>query len=99
LSARLAKEDEVITQAVVRMNAIMMGLVLGFVCGIGLLLATLWLVGKGGLNPGAHLMLLAQYFPGYSVSLMGSLVGFAYAFAAGFVTGAGIGALYNRFTR
>jgi hypothetical protein len=37
---------------------------------------------------GSHLLLLAHYFPGYSVSWLGSVIGAAY----GFVTGAFIGA-------
>jgi hypothetical protein len=67
--------------------------------GIGLFLATLWLVIKGGPHPGVHLALLSQYFPGYSVSWAGGLVGFFYAFLIGFLTGALLGFVYNKIAR
>ena len=81
------------------MNAGLVGVVLGLLCGAVLFLATIWLVIKGGPNPGAHLVLLSQYFPGYSVSFFGSIVGFVYAFLAGLVTGAVLGAVYNKLAR
>jgi hypothetical protein len=93
------KEEEAIERVVVRMNAILTGVVLGFLAGAVLLLATLWLVIKGGPHPGAHLILLSQYFPGYAVSWGGSLIGFCYAFVIGFLTGAFLGAVYNRLAR
>ena len=81
------------------MNAGLVGVVLGLLCGAVPFLATIWLVIKGGPNPGAHLVLLSQYFPGYSVSFFGSIVGFVYAFLAGLVTGAVLGAVYNKLAR
>jgi hypothetical protein len=38
-------------------------------------------------QPSINLALLAQYFPGYAVSLPGALVGALWAFAAGFCAG------------
>ncbi len=99
MTPKLAPEDEAITKVVVRMSAKLTGLVLGLICGVALCLATIWLVIKGGPHPGAHLILLRQYFPGYSISVLGSLVGFLYAFIIGFVSGAAIGILYNRLAR
>jgi len=93
------KEEEAIERVVVRMNAALTGVVLGLLAGAGLFLATVWLLIKGGLHPGAHLMLLGQYFPGYTVSWAGSLVGFGYAFVIGFLTGAALGFIYNRLAR
>jgi hypothetical protein len=78
---------------------VLTGTVLGILAGTALFLATLWLVLKDGPHPGPHLALLSQYFPGYSVSLAGSLVGFLYAFAAGFLTGALLGFVYNKLAR
>ena len=88
-----------IERVVTRMNAGLVGVVLGLLCGAVLSLATIWLVIKGGPNPGAHLVLLSQYFPGYSVTFFGSIVGFVYAFLAGLVTGAVLGAVYNKLAR
>jgi len=92
-------EEEAIERVVVRLNAVLTGMVLGFLAGMALFLATIWLVLKDGPNPGPHLALLSQYFPGYTVSLAGSLVGFLYAFAAGFLTGALLGFAYNKLAR
>jgi hypothetical protein len=67
--------------------------------GAGLFLATNFLVIKGGHNVGAHLSLLAIYFPGYSVSFWGSIVGFFYAFVLGFLGGLTLGTVYNKLAR
>ena len=85
--------------AIMRLNARVLGLSFGMVFGIGLFLLTNWLVIKGGSHVGAHLILLRQYFPGYSVTFWGSLVGFVYAFIIGYVIGLVISDLYNHFAR
>jgi hypothetical protein len=78
-----------------RLGALASGLVAGFLAGAGLCLATLWLVLKGGHPVGPHLGLLGQFFIGYTVTPVGSVIGLAY----GFVTGFGLfycgAALYN----
>ena len=81
---------------VLLLNAKVLGLTLGLVCGLALFLATNWLVIKGGEPVGPHLALLSQYFIGYRVSFLGSLVGFLYAFAVGTLCGSFIGWIYNR---
>jgi ABC-type nitrate/sulfonate/bicarbonate transport system permease component len=90
------QEEELLEQAVARLNARLVGLILGLIMGVGLFLATIVLVIKGGPDPGAHLGLLSQYFPGYSITMIGSFLGFAYGFGVGYVIGALIGAVYNR---
>jgi hypothetical protein len=92
-------DEQVLANAVVRLNARLLGLVLGSLIGFGLFLATVLLVFKGGPEPGAHLGLLAQFFPGYRVTYGGSLIGFAYGFALGYVVGVILGAVYNRVAR
>jgi hypothetical protein len=92
-------EEELIQKAVVLLNAKLLGVVIGFLMGAGLFLATNFLVIKGGHNIGAHLSLLAIYFPGYSVSFWGSIIGFCYAFALGFLGGLTLGAVYNKLAR
>jgi hypothetical protein len=67
--------------------------------GMGLFLATVFLVLKGGPDPGAHLGLLSQFFPGYRVSYLGSIIGFLYAFFVGFLVGLALGAVYNKVAR
>ena len=93
------REEELIERAVVKLNAKLLGTVLGFLMGMGLFLATNILVLKGGPNVGEHLILLAQFFPGYRVTFLGSIIGFIYAFALGFAIGAVLGAVYNKVAR
>jgi len=64
--------------------------------GGGLFLATIILVAKGGPNVGQHLQLLANYFPGYRVTVLGSFVGFVYGFVTGYAIGRFVGFIYNR---
>jgi hypothetical protein len=92
----MAREEERLESAVVRLNAKLLGIVLGFLLGLGLFLATNILVLKGGPVVGPHLALLSQFFPGYRVTFLGSLIGFCYAFVVGYVIGAVLGAVYNK---
>lgn len=92
----MVQEEELLRKAVSRFNGTLVGLIFGLICGISLFLATNILVLKGGQQVGPHLMLLAQFFPGYRVTFMGSLVGFAYAAVVGFVMGWVLGAVYNK---
>jgi len=87
---------DLVTWRVRRMNALLNGLVIGCLSGLGLFVMTIWLVIKGGPVVGPHLALLGQYFYGYEVSGTGSLIGFFYGFVSGFLLGYGISALYNR---
>lgn len=98
-----SSEEEKIFTGILRLNAKVMGLILGFLMGLAIFIATNWLVIKGGhvtesgeYVVGPHLQLLDQYFIGYSVSFMGSIVGFVYGFAIGTLGGALIGWVYNR---
>ena len=91
-----ADENKEIQALVLRLNGRAWGMSLGLVCGVGLFLATNYLVWKGGLFPGKHLQLLKVFFPGYSVSFPGSIVGFIYAFVVGYALGRLIGTAYNR---
>ncbi len=87
-------EERVLTR-VLHLDAKVSGIVTGLLCGVGLFLATNWLVVKGGVNVGMHLSLLNQYFPGYRVTFGGSLIGFAYAFLSGFAGGYFVACMYN----
>jgi len=89
-------EEESLEHAVTRFNAKVLGVILGLLTGIGLFLTTNFLVLKGGAIVGPHLALLAQFFPGYRVTFLGSLIGFGYAFCVGFVIGVVFALLYNK---
>jgi hypothetical protein len=70
---------------ILRLDATIWGISAGFLCGLGLFAATIILVLRGGQQVGKHLNLLGHFYPGYQVSYVGSLLGFAYAFATGFI--------------
>jgi amino acid permease len=99
MKTKQLSEEQAIERVLIRVNATMIGITLGLLLGTGLFVATNWLVIRGGPLVGLHLGLLRQYFPGYSVSFVGSLVGFVYASLVGFGTGLLIGSVYNRLAR
>jgi protoporphyrinogen oxidase len=76
-----------LAEALRRFDRVAFGAGLGAVCGLGLFLMTIFLVLKGGSNVGANLVLLGQFFPGYKVTLFGSLSGLLYGSIVGFTTG------------
>ena len=88
--------EEKLFSGVLLLNAKVVGLTLGVIFGLGIFVATNWLVIKGGDRVGPHLILLSQYFIGYKVTFVGSLIGAAYGFALGTICGAIIGWIYNR---
>lgn len=73
---------------------------LAFVCallgGVGLFVATAWLVIRDGVQAGPHLQLLSHYFIGYSVTWWGSIVGMFYGALIGGVIGWAVGIIYNK---
>lgn len=87
--------EEIVLTRVVRLNATIQGIVAGVLVGAGIFLATNWLIIKGGDPVGPHLSLLGQYFIGYEVTFLGSLVGMGYGFAIGFCGGYSVARLYN----
>ena len=90
------REQQAINRVLLRMNEQGWGIAFGLLLALGLFIATNVLVIRGGEHVGAHLGLLAVYFPGYRVTFLGSLIGFVYAFVVGYGIGRTIGALYNR---
>jgi hypothetical protein len=78
-----------------KLDRVAFGLSLGVTAGLLLFLATMVLVMKGGGVVGPRLQLLSQYFPGYSVTGPGAVIGLTYGFVAGFVGGWGIAFLRN----
>ncbi len=92
-------ERESVNQVILRLNGRAWGIAMGLLLGGGLFLATNFLVLKGGADVGRHLRLLSVFFPGYSVTFAGSLIGFVYAFVLGYALGRVIGSVYNRLGR
>jgi formate hydrogenlyase subunit 3/multisubunit Na+/H+ antiporter MnhD subunit len=86
---------KVVLTRLLRLNATAQGVVTGIIAGLGIFIATNWLVLKGGDVVGPHLGLLDQFFIGYRVTFVGSLIGFAYGFVTGFGIGYCVARMYN----
>lgn len=89
----------ILERAVVRLNANILGLVLGIISGLVLFVATNFLILKGGDVVGPHLGLLRAFFPFYSVTFAGSIIGFFYGLVCGYVAGFVIASVYNLVVR
>jgi hypothetical protein len=89
--------EKLVLTRLMRLNAMVQGIVTGIVAGLGIFGATNWLIltSKEGDVVGPHLSLLGQFFVGYEVTFVGSLIGFAYAFVTGFVAGYCVTGMYN----
>lgn len=88
-------EEQAIKRAVVRLNGHVLGFVLGTIAALIIFVATNWLVLKGGGVVGPHLGLLDNFFIGYSVTFVGSIVGAVYGLVIGYIGGLLIGWIYN----
>ena len=90
--------EKELTRVFMRIDRVALGLAAGAVGGLGLSLATLVLILRGGPVIGPTLGLLGQYFPGYSVTAWGSLVGLFYGYVSGFALGWLFATLRNAIT-
>jgi hypothetical protein len=95
LEPALETVKEALAQAFPKLDRVALGLSVGTASGILLFLATLALVLKGGGLVGPNLQLLENYFPGYTVTPFGSLLGLTYGFASGFIGGWGFAFFRN----
>ena len=89
-------EEQLLKQAILHFNGGILGSVLGIVLGLIIFAATNWLVIRGGPDAGIHLRLLNQFFYGYSVTFVGSLIGLAWGFLTGFIIGFLVAWVYNK---
>jgi len=87
--------EKLVLTRLLRLSATVQGVVAGILIGLGVFIATNWLLLKGGEIVGPHLSLLGQFFVGYSVTFIGSLIGFAYGFIVGFICGYCLAKMYN----
>lgn len=90
------EERELVASAIVRLRARVVALVFCMLGAAGLFIATAWLVLRGGEQVGLHLGLLANYFPGYTVTWPGAFVGAGYGGALGLGVGYSVAWIYNR---
>ena len=89
-------EQMIIRRAVVRMRARIMSIVFGMVGGLGVWVATAWLLIRGGTNVGGHLILLRNYMPGFTISWGGAFVGLFWGVVFGAVIGWVFAWIYNQ---
>ncbi len=85
----------ILSQAFARLDPIALGVGVGGAWGGGVSLATIILLMKGGDPVRPNLSLLGQFFPGYNVTWLGSLVGLLYGVCAGFLFGFSFAFLRN----
>lgn len=90
--------DDMLDGAFPKLDPFALGMSLGIVIGLGLSLGTLFMVFTGGDVAGRTLTLLAQFYPGYTVTAVGSLAGLGYGFLTGFALGWGYAFLRNAIT-
>jgi hypothetical protein len=88
-------EWQIIQSAIARLRASVMAVVFGLCGGVGLFVATAWLLLRGGLMVGKTLSLLGNFFPGYTVTWGGAFVGFVYGALLGGIIGWSLAWLYN----
>ena len=81
-----------------KLDAPAFGLSVGTVCALLLVAITLGLTWHGSESLTSTVSLLNQFFPGYTISWSGALIGGAYAFLLGFLTGFGVAFLRNAAT-
>lgn len=85
---------DVLDGAVPKLDPLSLGMSLGLVVGLALLVTTLFVLLRGG-DVGATMTLLNQFYPGYTVTAVGALVGLGYGFFTGFSLGWGYAFLRN----
>ncbi|MEM9257288.1 MAG: hypothetical protein AAGA91_17735 [Pseudomonadota bacterium] len=89
-------ENPVLKPSIMRLHGFSLGTSIGAMAAIGLFCSTLWLVVRGTAAESVHAALLANYIPGYSVSVMGGFIGAIQLFVFVFVGCLLLAAVYNK---
>jgi hypothetical protein len=89
-------ENPVLKPSILRLHGTSLGLAIGAMAALGLFFSTTWLVIRGTAGDSVHAALLANYIPGYSVTLLGGLVGALQLFVFVFVGCLLLAAVYNK---
>ena len=93
-----ASDKAILMVAFAKMDPVALAAALGTVWSVMIFLATTVLLLKGapeGGQVGMHLGLLAVYLPGYDVTWAGGMVGAAYLWVIGAITGFILAVLWN----
>jgi len=95
LVARVRPAGE-LPAAVLWLHGPSLGVAIGVIGALGLVATTTWLVVRGTAAESVHARLLAEVLPGYSVSLIGGVVGAVEFFVVLYVACMGFAFVYNR---
>jgi len=76
-----------------------LGIALGTITALGVIVTTNWLVFRGTADQSMHAILLAQYLPGYSISVQGSIIGAVELFAVTYLLSLLFSGIYNSVAR
>lgn len=79
-----------------KLNVKAFALTFGLFWGVGLFLLTWWIIAFDGAT--GEITLIGRLYRGYNISLVGSIIGMAWAFADGLISGAIFAWLYNLIT-
>ena len=88
-------QGEIVEQATLRLSGHALGIALGGLMAAQLVLTTNWLVVRGTADQSPHAALLRNYFPGYSVDFVGSLIGAVEIFAFTYALSLVLSGVYN----
>jgi hypothetical protein len=77
-----------------KMNIKAMALTIAIVWGVGLFMITWWIILLDGASTAPNF--LSKFYRGYSITPLGSIIGFAWAFTDGAFGGACIAWIYNK---
>ncbi len=91
--------DETFARAFMKIDPVAFGISVGAVSGSMLFFVTIYVSLNQIEELFGYLYLLSEYFPGYDVNPVGSLLGLLYGFVLGFVIGWGIVSLRNMVVR
>ncbi len=76
-----------------KLNVKAFALTCGIIWGLGLFVGTWWIIAFDGIT--GEVTLLGQFYRGYNISPLGSLVGLIWAFPDGLIGGALFAWFYN----
>ncbi len=79
-----------------KINSAQFGIAMGALIAVGTFAATMWLVFQGTATYSKHMALLANFLPGYSVSISGSIIGAIELFIIVYAGCYLFGTIYNK---
>src|SRR5262249_8263159 len=95
INAEASEPDKLVEQPTLRISGHALGISLGSLMALQLIATTNWLVVRGTASQSLHAALLHNYFPGYSVSFVGSMVGAAEIFIFTYALSQLLATVYN----